>query len=466
MKKSITLAVFLTCAVIARGQWSTAPAPNPISCNGQLVGIGTNSPNDLLHILNNSGTDDGITIEQSGSGASALYLKATGAGRTNWSMKSGRAGLADYYFIKNETSNVDAMSISGPGNIAMGPGAIGQSAQLSVAQTANTAMAIVANGKGGSDTSGFAYGVRANAELAKINCGGRFSSYGAATGVVNYGVVGDILNNVQLGSINYAVYGDVSGNQNLGAGPNYAGYFNGDVVTAGGFYFYSDKKIKKDIIKIENSLSIINKLNPVNYTFDTQGNAGVVLPTSKQYGFISQEVYEILPEFTKKLVHPAKFDDKGHEIIPAKEILGLNYQGFIALLTKGIQEQQNQINAQNKKISELEKRLNAKDDEKKTSLAGTAELNNSLAGFSLDQNIPNPFSSETVISYSLPQQIKNASLLIYDLSGKQIAAFPLEKTNNTITITSEKLAAGIYIYSVMADGKITDSKRMVVAEKQ
>ncbi|MEO6306049.1 MAG: hypothetical protein ABIP51_23075 [Bacteroidia bacterium] len=42
---------------------------------------------------------------------------------------------------------------------------------------------------------------------------------------------------------------------------------------------------------------------------------------------------------------------------------------------------------------------------------------------------------------------------------------PIEKNSSSITITSEKLAAGIYIYSVIADGKIMDSKIMVVTQK-
>ena len=77
----------------------------------------------------------------------------------------------------------------------------------------------------------------------------------------------------------------------------------------------------------------------------------------------------------------------------------------------------------------------------------------------------NPFSGETNIKYTLTEQTKNASLIVYDLSGKQLISFPLDRTASSITITSDKLAAGIYIYSVMADGKIMDSKRMVVADK-
>lgn len=97
---------------------------------------------------------------------------------------------------------------------------------------------------------------------------------------------------------------------------------------------------------------------------------------------------------------------------------------------------------------------------------GISDLNSEAEGFALDQNIPNPFSNETVIKYTLPPQIKTASLIVYDLSGKQLTSFPLELSAKSITITSEKLPAGIYICSVTADGKIMGSKRIVVANKQ
>lgn len=217
---------------------------------------------------------------------------------------------------------------------------------------------------------------------------------------------------------------------------------------------------------MNNSLSLINKLNPVNYNFDVEANVGMALPVEKQYGFIAQEIQALIPEFTKTIVHPAQYDKEGKETYPMKEFLGLNYNGFIALLAKGIQEQQAQIEEFKNQMAALQAQLNTLSTNKIGSATGINQLSNPVDGFVLEQNVPNPFSQETVIKYSLPQQVNSASLLIYDLSGKQIASFPLtEKGSASITLTSEKLAAGIYIYSVMADGKILDSKRMVVAQK-
>jgi len=83
----------------------------------------------------------------------------------------------------------------------------------------------------------------------------------------------------------------------------------------------------------------------------------------------------------------------------------------------------------------------------------------------MEQNTPNPYSEETTIKYNLPQTVTNASMTVYDLTGKQLATFQIEKGNTSITLTAKDLTAGIYLYSFIADGKVLDTKRMVVAGK-
>jgi hypothetical protein len=454
--------------------WTTGTSKLHLTAAGNVGIGGTIQPTKRFHILTNTSSDDGINIEQNGSGASALYLNGTSSGRTNWSLKSGSASLPGYFFLNNENTGNNAMNISSSGNVGIGTTGIsaqlairntvsGNSRAVYVEHTATNAIGVNVFANGQSNNAGVATGIVANASYAETNYGGRFYAYGDISGVTNYGVYGRVGGNLLLGSLNYAVYGDVSGNGNLGSGNNWAGYFDGDVYSTTNFY-PSDKRIKKNIVEIGNSLSTIKKLNPVNYNFDVEGNPDLALPSQKQYGFLSQEIQEILPEFTKSVIHPAKLDENGKEIYPRKEILGLNYNGFIALLTKGVQEQQKMIEDQAREIAELKDLMN--NQNKTGNATGLNSMNSAADGFALDQNIPNPFSNETVINYTLPQQIKNASLIVYDLSGKQLTSFPLELNAKSISITSEKLSAGIYIYSVMADGKIMDSKRMVVSDKQ
>lgn len=132
-------------------------------------------------------------------------------------------------------------------------------------------------------------------------------------------------------------------------------------------------------------------------------------------------------------------------------------------MIKGIQERQLLINNLQKHLEEL-KLINS--TYISSNNTGISSLNSVETGFQMSQNEPNPFTHETVIKYTLPQTINNAFMAVYDLTGKQITTFPIDqKGSSSIVITSEKLAAGIYIYSIVGDGKVVDSKRMIVAER-
>lgn len=478
MKKQLLLGGFLAIASLAHAQtqWNVSGSNlYNTPANGKVsVGFGT-APTTRMLEVNSAGLDDGIEIKTpSGAGnydAMLILNNRTTSGHV-YNITSEGSGhtpnLPGSLSIWDATAGASRMFISASGDVGFGTQS--PSAKVHVISSLigirgdAPGSAVVGNAIA-SGTTGSAYGVTGQGSGGNPeNYGGYFYSSGAAAGITSYGVYARVFN-VTSGGTNYGIYATVSGNGNSGNGPNWAGYFDGDVETTSAAYYTSDRRLKKEIKSIENSLSIISKLNPVNYKFNVEANPDINLPAVKQYGFISQEIQEIMPELTKVAVHPAKYDkETGKEIYPSKEILSLNYNGFIAILAKGIQEQQKMIEDQSKEIADLKKQMNAQNQT--GNATGINQLNSAADGFTLDQNIPNPFSSETVIKYTLPQEIKTASLIVYDLSGKQLTSFPLEKTSTSITITSEKLAAGIYIYSVMADGKIMNSKRMIVADKQ
>ena len=83
----------------------------------------------------------------------------------------------------------------------------------------------------------------------------------------------------------------------------------------------------------------------------------------------------------------------------------------------------------------------------------------------LKQNNPNPFNENTVIEYSLPETVETANLYIYDMNGKQIEQIVLaERGNASVTVNGGQLAAGMYLYSLIADGKVIDTKRMILTK--
>lgn len=73
-----------------------------------------------------------------------------------------------------------------------------------------------------------------------------------------------------------------------------------------------------------------------------------------QFGFIAQELQNVLPELVENGAAPGKTKE---EVI---EYLGVNYIGMIPVLTKAIQEQQELILKQQQQIDELYKLLNEK----------------------------------------------------------------------------------------------------------
>jgi len=97
----------------------------------------------------------------------------------------------------------------------------------------------------------------------------------------------------------------------------------------------SDVRIKKNIRDTHYGLSTVMQLRPVEYT--------LISSDLKQVGFIAQEVNKLVPEVITGIEGDL---EKG-------EILGITYANLVAVLTKAIQEQQLQIDAQQKKIDYL-----------------------------------------------------------------------------------------------------------------
>lgn len=97
---------------------------------------------------------------------------------------------------------------------------------------------------------------------------------------------------------------------------------------------------------------------------------------------------------------------------------------------------------------------------RETSVQG--ETNNNKA-FSLEQNSPNPFSSETNISFYLPQAAE-ISLVVCDALGRTVANLLSSRVNggqHTFLAKLDTLPSGVYVCRLVANGQAI-SRRMVV----
>ena len=139
------------------------------------------------------------------------------------------------------------------------------------------------------------------------------------------------------------VIGDADAEQEL--------HIEGDIAISGSILPVSDIRLKKNIQTIENSLSIIQLLNPASYDFRIKKYAEMNLPTEIQYGFIAQELEKVLPSLVANSNNPDK----------EKAFKRVNYTGLIPFLVKGMQEQQAIIDNQRAKMEALEAKLDEMD---------------------------------------------------------------------------------------------------------
>ena len=125
------------------------------------------------------------------------------------------------------------------------------------------------------------------------------------------------------------------------------------------------------------------------------------------------------------------------------------------------------INELNAKIAELEGsgngnvELMARDRGNATGI----DAMNDTEVLSLAQNKPNPFSERTTIEVTIPESTTNAALFIYDMNGKQVKQINItERGKTNVSITSEGLEPGMFLYSLIADGKIVSTKKMILTK--
>lgn len=87
----------------------------------------------------------------------------------------------------------------------------------------------------------------------------------------------------------------------------------------------------------------------------------------------------------------------------------------------------------------------------------------SISKTRLGDNQPNPFNNQTNIPLSIKEDALSAQLYIYDMYGKEVKMINIQERNSTVlNINCADLPDGIYLYSLLVDGKKVDSKKMVI----
>ena len=275
-----------------------------------------------------------------------------------------------------------------------------------------------------------------------------------------------------FGSASYPYYNYIDG--------QYAGFFYGNVKVTNGtingtLTNSSDERLKEDVEEIADTErgedgSVISKLGlltPVSYRYKDM-NAGkergtyvdkdgkeVELPeeepsqvmTKRHFGFVAQELQQVYPDLVYE-------NDNGY--------LSVNYTELIPILVQSIKELKTEVDELKSAAGKASCAPLTEGDQETLSLPFREGAE---AGSSMDQNVPNPFTEKTDITIYLPESVQTATLYIYDLSGKQIEQHPVEGRGNTVmTIHAERMDAGMYVYSLIADKKVVTTRKMIVVK--
>lgn len=252
------------------------------------------------------------------------------------------------------------------------------------------------------------------------------------------------------------------------------------VFTTSGLYQLSDGRFKTNVQENVKGLEFIQKLRAVTYNLNSEGLDNFLIQNmseeaktahkaglsfkgseSKTYaGFIAQEVEAASKAvgFKSSIVSaPSNSADP----------YAVNYAEIVVPLVKAVQEQQAMIEKQQQQINDL----------KKLVAGGTTPVNqnntNSTTGINvqnidlsdavvLNQNQPNPFAEQTLINFNIPQNAGSAQILFYDLSGKLIKTQSITtKGQGSLNVYASDLSNGTYSYTLVVDGKIIDTKKMI-----
>ena len=222
----------------------------------------------------------------------------------------------------------------------------------------------------------------------------------------------------------------------------------------------SDARQKENIVNLSDALKTVLKLQGVKYDIKKEYSYDASKITDQEIidayekdrknkiGFLAQDVYTILPEVVT-------YDE-------SEDAYGISYSKVVPVLVEAIKEQQAQIESLQSQVTSL---TSLSSDFKAASTNLEPTLDPLDISSDLFQNAPNPFSDETTIKYFLGENVNDASIFIYDMTGKQLKAYKLHHIGSgEINIYGGEFQAGMYMYSLISNGHVIGSRQMILTE--
>lgn len=469
MRKSLLFALSLLNLAVAYGQThygsSAGTSGQYHTYFGNYAGNAAQSTSTANSFLGYySGRQLSTGSNSTGVGYYSLRQNTTGSGNT----AVGSTALRDNTTGENNTAigfGALDVNVSTNKNTAVGANALTNSTGTENTATGSYSL-------GGNSTGGYnsGFGVSALADNRTGNYNSAFGAHAIDGGVEHLpwaasynSAFGAYANGLSHTYTNYTVLGYFA----QATASNQVRIGNIDVTSIGGQVSWttlSDGRFKTNLKSDVAGLDFINQLNPVSYTVDKDALGKFLgvpdsmrVPTTeaerstRQVGFVAQEVEAVIKKtgYVFTGVETPKSENDTYSI---------RYAEFVVPLVKAVQELTAKSNEQQKQISALTEALRKYG-------VDTPSSENQSTGAALFQNSPNPYSTNTEIEMDIPERFSQANVIVYNLEGKQLKNIQVnERGRATVNISGNELSAGMYLYSLMVDGKIVDTKRLVMAK--
>jgi hypothetical protein len=220
---------------------------------------------------------------------------------------------------------------------------------------------------------------------------------------------------------------------------------------ANGLWTTSDANYKTLVGELDKPLDRVLELKGVHYYWDKANNPDMNFDDGVHTGFIAQEVEQVIPH----VVITQNMAAEGEEEKLRKSV---NYIELIPYLVESIK-------ALNEKITGLEAQIQCLNESTGCNGTTTNKTNttSTLENTKIISVSPNPSNDVVTVSLSIEKSVQTATLNVYDLNGKLLNSLNINdrSTNITKTLQRDNFGAGVYIVSLIVNGKSIDSKKIV-----
>lgn len=257
------------------------------------------------------------------------------------------------------------------------------------------------------------------------------------------------------------IYGTIYSSLSVTIPGTYAGYFYGDTKATGTLYAgnvvnTSDIRLKENIESVsskEGDASFLDKIMSVDVLeYNLKDRTSELFSDSeikdekvtnfiskekakRHFGVSAQELQTLFPNLVEE-------GQDGY--------LAVNYIELVPVLIRSIQELKQELD---------ETRGSA------NGTRGTTDVSYAISNQNkLYQNTPNPFKEQTVIRFSLADDVKDAAICIFDMTGKTIKKLPISSGMESVSIGGYEIGEGLFLYSLIVNGQEIDTKKMIISK--